>query len=247
MSLLHDIVDTTRDTIRAGYYRPTGDLKLAPSLVKAIDAAKKAGRRAIIAELKPATPTKGKLIAGGLEAYAKRFVDEGACALSVLTEPKHFHGSLSNLRMAVKLGLPVLMKDFIIAEEQIDCAAHHGAAAVLLIASILPRSRLHTLIEYCRIAEREVVVEVASPKEYQEAMASDADLVGINNRDLRSFQVDLNRTLSIAGGAEKEKPVISLSGFTKREELDRVAGVADAFLVGSSLLDGTTSVKELLG
>lgn len=246
MNLLQELVETTRDTIRSGYYRPSGDLKHAPSLVKAITQNNAAGRRAIIAELKPATPTKGKLIEGGLAGYAKRFVEEGACALSVLTEPRHFHGSLANLRLGVATGLPVLMKDFIIAEEQIDWAAHHGASAVLLVATILPKKRLHDLIEYCRIAEREVLVEVGSAKEYKEAMASDADLVGINNRDLRTFQVDLGRTLAFADGVEKEKPVVSLSGFTGRADLERVAAVADAYLVGTSLLDGTTSVRELV-
>lgn len=246
MNLLHELIDTARETIKGGYYRPTGDIKYAPGLVKAIKTATTEGRRAIIAEVKPASPTRGKLIDGGLEAYVERFVDEGACALSVLTEPKHFGGSLANLRMAVRTHVPVLMKDFVIAEEQIDCAAHHGASAVLLIASILPRKRVQTLIEYCHLADREVLLEVANRKEYEEALASEADLIGINNRDLRTFQVDLQRTLDIASGFEKEKPVVSLSGFKSRQDLERVASVADAYLVGTSLLDGTTSVKELV-
>jgi indole-3-glycerol phosphate synthase len=246
VNLLHELIDSARETVKSGYYRPTGEIKYAPSLVKAIGQAGADGRRAIIAEVKPASPTKGKLIEGGLEAYIDRFVDEGACGLSVLTEPKHFHGSLSNLKLAVRKGLPVLMKDFVVAEEQIDCAAHYGASAVLLIASILPRKRIHTLIEYCHLADREVLLEVANAKEYEEAMASEADLVGINNRDLRTFQVDLERTIRIPQGIEKEKPVVSLSGFKSRADLERMATVADAFLVGTSLLDGTTSVKELV-
>ena len=246
MNLLHELVDTTRETIKAGYYRPSNEIKYAPSLVKAIAAAKADNVRPIIAEVKPASPTKGKLIDGGLEAYVDRFVEEGACALSVLTEPKHFHGSLANLKLAVRKGLPVLMKDFVLAEEQIDCAAHYGASAVLLIASILPRKRLQSLIEYCHLAGREVLLEVANRKEYEEALASDTDLIGINNRDLRTFQVDLQRTIDIAAGFEKEHPVVSLSGFKTRADLDRVASVADAFLVGTSLLDGTTSVRELI-
>ena len=244
--MLHELVDSTRETIKAGYYRPASDIKYAPSLAKAIAQANADGARAIIAEVKPASPTSGKLIEGGLEAYVDRFVEEGACALSVLTEPKHFRGSLANLKLAVRRGLPVVMKDFVIAEEQIDCAAHYGASAVLLIASILPRNRLQTLIEYCHLAGREVLLEVGSRKEYEEAMASEADLVGINNRDLRTFQVDLQRTIDIAAGFEKELPVVSLSGFKSKADLDKVASVADAFLVGTSLLDGTTSVKDLV-
>lgn len=246
MNLLHELVDTARETVQSGYYRPTGEIRPAPSLRKAIEGARADGRRAIIAEIKPASPTSGKIADGGLEAYMDRFVAEGACALSVLTEPKHFHGSLANLRLAVRRGVPVVMKDFVVAEDQIDCAAHYGAAAVLLIASILPRKRLGALIEYCHLADREVLLEVANRKEYEEAMASEADLVGINNRDLRTFRVDLGRTLEIANGFEKEKPLISLSGFKSRADLDRAAPVADAFLVGTSLLDGTTTVEELV-
>lgn len=245
MNLLQELVESARETIRSGYYRPRGELRPAPSLRKAIQAVRAQGRYPIIAELKPATPLRGKLIEGGLDGYLERFVAEGACGLSVLTEPKHFHGSIAHLRSAVRTGLPVLMKDFILAEEQIDCAAHHGAAAVLLIASILPRRRLQTLIEYARLADRETLVEVANRKEFAEAMQSEADLVGINNRDLRTFDVDLGRTLMFAAGIEKDKPILSLSGFRSKADIQRVAGVADGFLVGTSLLDGTTSVQEL--
>jgi indole-3-glycerol phosphate synthase len=246
VNLLRELVDSARETIQSGYYRPNDASKAAPSLVKAIEKTKTDGRRAIIAELKPATPTKGKLIEGGLDGYLARFIDEGACAISALTEPKHFHGSIALMRKAVATRRPVLMKDFIIAEEQIDCAAHHGAAAILLIAAILPKKRIQTLIEYAHLADREVLLEVANDKEYQVAMASEADLVGINNRDLRTFEVDLERTNTIAKSAEKEKPLVSLSGFRSRADLDKVAAVADAYLVGSALLEGETTVQELV-
>lgn len=246
MNLLRQLVETARDTIQSDYYRPRDEIKPAPSLVKAIAAAHAEGRRAIIAEVKPATPTRGKLIEGGLDAYMARFVAQGACGLSVLTEPRHFHGSLALLRKGVATGRPVLMKDFILDEQQIDCAAHHGAAAILLIASILPRSRLKTLIEYAHLADREVLVEVANEKEFQAAMEGEAELVGINNRDLRTFEVDLERTLRIAASAEAIKPIVSLSGFRSRADVARVDGVADAVLVGSGLLEGDTTVEELV-
>lgn len=246
LNMLRAFVDSAREAIAYGYYSPRSEILPAPSLVGAIESVRAANRRPIIAEIKPATPTRGTLIEGGIEAYVKRFVDEGACALSVLTEPKHFHGSLANLRLGVKTGLPVLMKDFIIAEEQIDCAAHHGAAAILLMASIVPRKRIHRLIAYAHLAGREVLLEVANGKEYLEAMTSEADLVGINNRDLRTSEVDLERTNRIATSAQKRKPVVSLSGFASPADLEKVAAHADAFLVGSSLIEGKTSVKELV-
>jgi indole-3-glycerol phosphate synthase len=242
VNLLRELVEGARETIQSGYYRPSDGLKDAPSLVRAIHEAQADGRRAVIAE---ATPTRGKLVEGGLEGYMARFVDEGACGLSVLTEPKHFHGSLALMKKAIGTRKPVLMKDFIIAEEQIDCAAHYGASAILLIASILPKKRIQILTEYAHLASREVLLEVGNEKEYEAAMASDADLVGINNRDLRSFEVDIERTIRIAASHEKEKPLVSLSGFTGPEDAARVDDVADAILVGSSLLEGVTTVQEL--
>lgn len=246
LNLLRALVDSARETIATGYYNPRSETLPAPSLLGAIESVRSANRRAIIAEIKPATPTRGTLIEGGIEAYVKRFVEEGACALSVLTEPKHFHGSLANLRLGVETGLPVLMKDFIIGEEQIDCAAHQGAAAILLIASIAPWKRIQALIQHAHLTGREVLLEVANEKEYREAMASAADLVGINNRDLRTSEVDLERTNRIATSAQKRKPVVSLSGFASPADLEKVAAHADAFLVGSSLIEGKTSVKELV-
>lgn len=243
--MLRQLVDTARETIQSDYYRPRDALRPAPSLVKAIQAAEAAGKRPVIAEVKPATPTKGKLIEGGLDAYMAQFVADGACGLSVLTEPRHFHGSLALLRKGVSTGLPVLMKDFFLDEQQVDCAAHHGASAILLIASILPRSRLQRLTEYAHLADREVLVEVSNEKEFQAAMEGDADLVGINNRDLRTFEVDLERTVRIAASSERLKPIVSLSGIQGPADARRLDASCEAILVGSSLLEGTTTVAEL--
>jgi indole-3-glycerol phosphate synthase len=138
------------------------------------------------------------------------------------------------------------MKDFILDEVQIDCAARMGAAAVLLIAALHPAERLATLVDHAHAQGREVLLEVASAPEYAWAMGSRADAVGINNRDLGTFAVDIARTLTIAKGAPKTRPVVSMSGLRGRGDLDRVSSVADAFLVGSSLLDGTTTLEELL-
>lgn len=201
----------------------------------------------MIAEIKPATPIRGALVEGGLGALMDRFLAEGACALSVVTEPRHFHGSLANLKLAVRKGAPTLMKDFILSELQIDCAAHFGASAVLLIADVLPKSRLPVLIEYAHLAEREVLLEVATAEEYRAALETDADLIGINNRDLRTFNVDLERTVRIAQVAPRDRPLVSLSGFESRKDVERVSDLVDAVLVGTSLIEGRASVQELIG
>lgn len=247
MSLLHEIVDAARATIESGYYTSDGRLKRAPSLVAAVRAARARTDPALIAEIKPATPTRGKLVDGGFETLVERFLREGACALSVLTEPKHFHGSLANLRLAVRSGAPTLMKDFIVDERQIDCAASHGASAVLLIASLVPGPRLAELIEYAHAAEREVLLECGSRPEVERALKTAADAVGVNNRDLHTFRLDLERTEAFTTGLRFDRPLVSLSGFASPVDVSRVRGKVDAILVGSSLVDGTTTVAELLG
>jgi indole-3-glycerol phosphate synthase len=139
------------------------------------------------------------------------------------------------------------MKDFILAEEQIDCAAGLGASAVLLIADILPKNRLERLIEYAHLSEREVLLECASRAEVESALASEADMIGVNNRDLRTFQVNIERTKEFTEGLEFDRPLVSLSGFATRADVLKVRDIADAVLVGTSLIEQTATVAELIG
>lgn len=245
-NLLDDLVRTARETIASGYYGKRGTMKKAPSLVEAIRRSRTERAPAVIAEIKPATPTRGKLVEGGAKGLMAQFVADGACGLSVLTEPKHFHGNLGNLRHAVGTGVPVLMKDFVLDEKQIDCAAAYGASAVLLIASIVPPERLQALVEYARLAEREVLVECASRAEVELALETDAELVGVNNRDLRTFALDLDRTKVFTTGLKLGRPLVSLSGFHGPKDVDKVRGTADAILVGTSLIEGRTTIPELI-
>jgi indole-3-glycerol phosphate synthase len=246
VNLIRELVETTRETVRSGYYRAGESLKDAPSLVDALRASPH--QPAVIAEVKPATPTRGslKLAAEGFDGLMQRFLEEGAAGLSVLTEPRHFGGSLANLRLAVATKAPTLMKDFIIDEKQIDCAASLGASAILLIVGILPKSRVQTLIEYAHLAEREVLLECGSRAELEYALGTEAELLGVNNRDLRTFQVDLDRTRTITDSLEIDRPLVSLSGFASREDVARVRDTADAILVGSALMEGRTTVAELV-
>jgi indole-3-glycerol phosphate synthase len=166
------------------------------------------------------------------------------------TSPKaprhwHFHGSLANLKKAVATGRPVLMRDIILDELQIDCAASLGASGVLLTASVLPKKRLAALIEYAHLADREVVLEVANRKEYEHALTTEAELICVNNRDLKSFELDLDRTRLAIEGIEPRQPVISHGGLRTRADVERVMEFADAVLVGSALIEGETTIAEL--
>lgn len=245
MTLLEELAQAARATVDSGYYGSGKALKRGPSLTKAI--LESPHDPALIAEIKPASPTMGKMPKGGLPGLMPTFLSQGACALSILTEPHHFHGSLANLRLGVATKAPTLMKDFIVDERQIDCAAREGASAVLLIASLHDAARLAQLVEYAHLAEREVLLECATKDEVHLALESEADLVGINNRDLRTFRVDPGTTARLLEGVEADRPVVSLSGFATRADVVAVRGRVDAVLVGSSLMEGRTTVQELLG
>lgn len=247
MNLLDELVHQARETVKSGYYRTTDEIKGAPSFREAVTLGQVRHDPALIAEIKPATPTRGRLGDGNHAERMKRYIEEGACALSVLTEPKHFGGSLQLLRQGVGTHVPVLMKDFILDEKQIDCAATYGASAVLLIQSILPKNRVNDLIEYAHLSEREVLLECATRAEVERALETEADLIGINNRDLKTFDVDLERTPRLCEGLAFDRPLVSLSGFASRADVERMRNVADAVLVGTSLLEGSVSVAQLLG
>jgi len=194
---------------------------------------------AVIAELKKASPSAGILrrdyhpagIARGYEAA-------GAAALSVLTEEHYFQGSLDHLS-AVRgaVSLPVLRKDFIIDEYQVYESAAAGADAVLLIARILGREELARLVELCSALRVSPLVEIHSRDDVSKAKASGARILGINNRDLKSGEVDLERTIALKKLLPEGCLVVSESGIRNTDDLNRLAraGVGAA-LIGESLL-----------
>ena len=145
----------------------------------------------MIAEIKRASPSKGQL-APGLDAaaQAEAYRDGGAAAVSVLTEPERFHGSLDDLATVSALGVPTLRKDFVVDPYQIWEARRAGAAAVLLIVAALDDQQLQDLSSTAADAGLDALVEVHDRDELERATAIDAQIVGVNARDLRSFEVD---------------------------------------------------------
>jgi indole-3-glycerol phosphate synthase len=251
--MMHDV----RSSIWRGYYRSRTEGQPEPrrSFVEAIGQ-RPSQRNAIIAELKPISPSEGILLGGSkfINERLALYAGAGVTGLSVLTEPVHFGGSLENLGRASHLGLPVLMKDFVISLEQLDAASAHGASAVLLIATLFERGYASRgLSEMIRAAHErglEVLLEVASRGAYQRALETEADMIGINNRDLRTLRVDLRRTIEILRAAPKDRLIWSLSGVRHAEDVRRLcAAGADAFLVGTSLMkasDLPAKLDELL-
>ncbi len=262
-SILETIVAKRReDVAEAKAAVPLGELQRAASAASPpIDFVARLAEAppAVIAEIKRASPSKGD-IAPGMDAaeQALRYARGGAAGISVLTEPAWFKGTLDDLqgaREAVEeLGDErpgLLRKDFLTDEYQLLEARAHGADAVLLIVACLDDEMLGRLLECSRELGMEALVEVNNAEEMERAAAVGARLVGINNRDLRSFDVDLGTTDRLAGGAPETALLAALSGISTREDVVRFEGVgAKAVLVGEALMraeDPAAMIAELRG
>ena len=193
----------------------------------------------VIAEFKRRSPSAGPLRAGAEVAELVRAYERGgASALSVLTEGPHFDGSLEDLRAARQAsGLPILRKDFIVDEYQLYEARAAGADAVLLIVAALGQSELASLHERARRLDLDVLVEVHDRAELSAALGIGAELVGINNRDLRDFSVEVERTSQLIKHVPAEVTVVSESGIEGPERVQALAGEGvAAVLVGEALM-----------
>jgi indole-3-glycerol phosphate synthase len=194
---------------------------------------------AVIAEFKRRSPSAGELRErASLAAVVSAYERGGASALSVLTEGPNFGGALEDLAEASELSaLPSLRKDFIVEDYQLLEARAAGADAVLLIVAALSDSELGTLHELARGLGMDVLVEVHDRQELDRALALGAELIGINNRDLRDFSVDVGRTTQLRGAIPDGVVVVSESGIADAEQLRRLEreGV-DGVLVGESLM-----------
>jgi indole-3-glycerol phosphate synthase len=239
---LAKLIDDARRRVRDGYYDVKDECSHKPiSLRRAI---KSAERNAIIAEIKPASPTLGPLRPeiDPIRA-AKRMLDGGAIALSVLTEPDNFAGSLENLRkVRDHVSVPLLMKDIIIHEKQVEAARKTGADCILLIEPIFskyPISSLARMIRFAHQFQLEVLLEVHHEDELKRALNTEADLLGLNNRDLSTLETNLETTNQLMAKARgrTEKILISESGFESAEHIRLVKPArVDAFLIGSSIM-----------
>jgi indole-3-glycerol phosphate synthase len=197
------------------------------------------GETALIAEVKRASPSKGA-IAPGLDAVAqaRAYAAAGADAVSVLTEPRRFGGSLGDLEAVVAaVPLPVLRKDFVVDPYQVWEAAAAGAAAVLLITAALDDRHLALLLGECRLCGLDALVEVHDEAELGRAADAGAALIGINNRDLRSLTVDLRVTERLAALAPRDLLLVGESGIVTGADARRAARAGTrALLVGEVLV-----------
>ncbi len=206
----------------------------------------------IIAEIKKASPSAG-IIAGKFDtvAIAREYAFAGVAAISVLTERDFFQGSLDILKnVRQNVATPLLRKDFIIDPYQIYQSKYYGADCILLIAAVLPEAELVDFLQLAKSLGMNALVEIHDELELEKVLATDAEIIGINNRDLKTFKVDVNTSLRLRQKISADKIVVSESGIKNRAQVIELekAGI-DAILIGETLMradDKKKCVQKLL-
>ena len=222
---------------------PRRDFKAAISVPEKIN---------LIAEIKFASPSAGLIRAKSDPVFIGRNYEEaGAAAVSLLTDKRFFQGDSAQLpRLKRAISLPILQKDFFIDEVQVRQAYFCGADAILLIARILSQQQLEELISMCRDLEIAPLTEVHDKEDLEKALACGAEIIGINNRDLNSFEVDIGTTFELAPLVPKNHILVSESGIGSAADiLSLKATGIQAVLVGSALMksnDPTSKIGEIV-
>ena len=218
-----------------------------PSLFESLD---NANHLHVIAEIKRASPSKG-VIEGNVNPVhqAVAYEQAGAAAISVLTDQQFFNGTMQDLQaVSAAVSLPVLCKDFIIHQAQIDRAKEYGASVILLIVAAMDQETLQQLFDYATCLDLEVLVEVHDLEELQHALSIGAQLIGVNNRNLKTFDVDLTKTKEIAAHFpfHEKRVLISESGIVSTSDASYIAQFgASAILVGETLMRSEHVEKTL--
>jgi len=244
------LAKTAKKNLKTGYYNEISSInRINVSLKQAIINEDKAP---VISEIKAASPSAG-IIREKIypEVIAKSMKKGGAIAISVLTEPTYFKGSLATLRITREsVDLPILMKDIILSPIQFEAASKLGANVVLLIQALFDRGysdhKLDDMISFAHSKKLEVLLETHNKKEFITALETKADLVGINNRNLESLEINLNTTKEILEKTNKKsKLIVSESGIMTPADLLFLHNCgADAFLIGSAIMkDGNIQEK----
>lgn len=210
------------------------------------------GARALIAEVKFASPSKGLIYKGKVGAetagkIAKIYEQNGASAISVLTDEKYFKGSFQYLKKVkeVTKNAPILCKDFIVSEYQIFKAREYGADAILLIAKLLSESQLKQFLCVSKSLGMGCLVEIHNEEELKKVLKTDAEIIGINNRNLSDFTIDLETTNRLVKKIPRDKIIVAESGISSREDLKKLDKRVRAILVGSALMSSKNINKKI--
>ncbi|MBN3755174.1 indole-3-glycerol phosphate synthase TrpC [Paraburkholderia sp. Tr-20389] len=253
--ILDRIIDVKREEVRAAQKSaPLEELRLQAStrdlrdFVGAIRAKQEAGLAAVIAEVKKASPSKGVLREHFVPAdIARSYAKHGAACLSVLTDVQFFKGSAQYLEEArAACELPVLRKDFIVDPYQILEARAMGADAILLIVAALETSQMQDLEAYAHSLGLAVLVEVHDKNELVEALTLKTPLIGVNNRNLRTFETSIDTTLGLLDMMPADRIVVTESGILSRVDVERMRAMdVNTFLVGEAFMRAEEPGAEL--
>ena len=205
----------------------------------------------LLTEIKFSSPSLGKIrIPSDPVSIAQKMISGGSKALSILTQPHLFNGSpqyFMKVRQAVNV--PLLMKDIMIDKIQIDAAEKIGADYILLIQSLFDQKYLKEIDEFVSYAHKkdlQILLEVHTKQEFENALKTEADLIGINNRNLDTLEIDLKTTEMVLKGYEKTRPILSESGIETSEDIQYLKKCgADAFLIGSSIMKSKDIEKQV--
>lgn len=257
MTVLDQIVERTRERLR-DEQKP--DRRAAEAAVEgrepfafrnALGGAPQ-GTARVIAEIKSASPSAGPIVPDpDVESIARDYARGGAAAMSIVTEPEFFRGSRDWIFRAKRAaGLPVIMKDFVVEPSQIVRGIAAGADAILLLASLLDAARIRDFIALLEAYGCDALVEVHDEAELERAVDAGARLIGVNNRDLRDFHVDLGISERLGALMPRDVTRVAESGIRARADVERLQAAGfHAFLVGESLLrqdDRALAVRGLV-
>ncbi|HXH38828.1 MAG TPA: indole-3-glycerol phosphate synthase TrpC [Thermoanaerobaculia bacterium] len=251
MTILDDIVSRTR--LRLGTEPPpdraAAEIAARNRLPFGLTAALRHDRINVIAEIKSASPSAGLIVENpDVETIAAAYKEGGAAAISIVTEQEFFHGSREWVGRAA--ALPVLMKDFVIEESQLFRGVAAGASAILLLASLLDAAQIRDFIACLDSFSCDALVEVHDEAELARAIGGGARIIGVNNRNLRDFSVDLGASERLSRQIPAGALRVAESGIRYRQDVERLRDAGfDAFLVGESLLrqnDRAAAVRQLV-
>ncbi len=259
--ILNQIVAVKREEVAAATKRkPLAAMRadaesrvLTRDFAGALRAKIAAGQPAVIAEIKKASPSRGVLRADFIPAdIAQSYAEHGAACLSVLTDQQFFQGSIDYLKQArASCSLPVLRKDFIIDAYQVYESRVMGADCILLIAACLDDAQMKSLEALAMSLDMAVLVEVHDEAELDRALRLKTPLVGVNNRNLKTFEVSLATTLGLMGRVPADRLLITESGIATPADVQRMRGAkVNAFLVGEAFMradDSGVALSELFG
>ena len=239
-NILRKLVNNSQMAIDDGVYDVDADLqKSSKDFIQII---KTNPHATLLTEVKFASPSLGKIrTLTDPVSIAKQMIAGGSKALSVLTQPNLFHGSPEYfMKIREAIDVPLLMKDIMIDNIQIDTAEKIGADYMLLIQSLFDQGFLKEIDEFIDYGHKKglkILLEVHTKQEFENALQTKADLIGINNRNLDTLEIDLKTTETVLEGHEKSRPILSESGIETPEDIQYLKKCgADAFLIGSSIM-----------